>query len=866
MGVVYRAKDTKLERDVALKLLPDAMAGDGERLERMKREARLVAGLNHPNIVTLHSVEEAEGKHFLTMELVHGKTLDQVVPRNGLDLKRLFDLAIPMADAVAAAHGAGITHRDLKPANVMVDPEGRVKILDFGLARFDPSMASERDETWAMEEAITGEGVVVGTVRYMSPEQARGEVVDARSDIFSLGALLYEMATGKQPFSGASSAELVSAILRDDPPPVYDVKKEMPHHLGRIIQLCLDKDPRKRFQSALDVRNELAALRREVESGASPIQRIDSTPTTLWRRAVPIGVLAIAAAAGFLIFDRATQERGVEESSRQTEARKTLVVLPFENLGQPEDAYFASGMTDELTSRLGRVSGLGVISRSSAARYAGTERSPQEVGRELGIDYVVEGTVRWARNVEGASRVRITPSLVHVVDGTQVWSASFDRELQDVFRIQAEIAEQVIAELGVTLLAPERAAVEDLPTDNQDAYQAYLKAQEHWQIAGYDPRRFRLAAELYERAAELDPDFMQPSATLVSVYGVLSYGSGDPSLLEKAERALARAEALAPEAPEVDIARGVWQYYGEQDFAAAYTLFESAARRLPNSIEPIQLMAFIRRRQGRLEEAIEHLEQVLELSPRDEHTHYELGRTHEAMRRFDEADRYISRARALAPDSLEMYRRHLWLTLRWTGDLEAAAAIADAAPNTDDRNREEMFGTLELMRRDWAALRERLEGRLAVTESDETLEAWDDMHLAQAYEGLGEDDLAETARLRAVVRARAYTEARPFDVWGLIALGLAEAQMGRRDAALSAVEGLPDLAGPDKFVAPLADEAKAWVLATLGDTDPAIDILEQLLVTHYDGPITKALLELDPFWDGLRGNPRYQQLIEESPQ
>ena len=867
MGVVYRARDGRLERDVALKVLPEATAGDPERLERFTREAKIVAGLSHPNIVTLHSVEEADGVRFLTMELVDGKTLDRLIPRGGMDLDRVFELAIPIADAVAAAHEAGVTHRDLKPANVMVTRDGRVKVLDFGLARLE---AGAPAATEALTEAITQEGMVVGTVHYMSPEQAKGEPVDARSDTFSLGALLYEMVTGRRPFSGRSSAELVSAILRDDPPPVSELKEELPYHLGRIVQRCLEKDPRKRYQAALDVRNELEGLRREVDSGVArsssggvPAARDASREGRPWAIAVWALVAVVALAAAYLGTRRGggrdTGETAAPDAVAEA-GRTMLVVLPFENLGPAEDAYFAAGMTEELTSRLARVSGLGVISRSSAQRYADTDLALRQVGEELGVDYVVEGTVRWAKGAEGGSRVRITPQLVRVADDTQLWSESFERDLEDVFAIQAEIAGEVIDQLGVTLLAPERAAVEDRPTENMEAYQAWLRGNEHWDVAGFDYGEFLLAAELYERAAELDPTFLEPLAELVSVHGVLYLGSRDPAHRDQMEHALARAEALAPQSPLVEMARGTWDYYAAEDYPAAFAHYETARRALPNDPEPLQLMAFIRRRQGRLEEAVELLRQVQQLSPRDAHTRFELGRTLEALRRFEAADAEYATAIALEPDNPALFSQRAFLRVRWTGDLDVAVEIAAGTQAKGFRG-DTPLEELEALRRDWTAVRDRIEPRLD-SPPHPIAEARDRLELATALRGLDEEERARDMIEAALGRTRAFAEQAPDNVFGAVALAVSEAMAGNRDAALAAIARAEAAAGPDRFdTRPFVREVRARVLTELGDRDEAAALLEELLATPYDAPLTVPLLRLDPAWDPLREHPGFQRLV-----
>ena len=302
MGEVYLAEDTSLKRKVALKVLPAEMAADPERLARFKREAESVAALNHPNIVTIHSVEEVDGTHFLTMEWVDGQTLGQLMSRGAMPLDKVFDLGVPIADALASAHEEGITHRDLKPANVMVNDKGRVKVLDFGLAKLSMEGGEEGSDEQPTQ-ALTQEGLAVGTVPYMSPEQVRGEGVDHRTDIFSLGVVLYEMSSGQRPFGGKSSADLVSAILRDRPPSVTEIRAELPHHLGRVLQRCMEKDPEKRFQTAKDVKNELEGLKLEVSSGVARLSSASmpaappETPSSGSRKGLWIGLAAAAVIA-----------------------------------------------------------------------------------------------------------------------------------------------------------------------------------------------------------------------------------------------------------------------------------------------------------------------------------------------------------------------------------------------------------------------------------------------------------------------------------------------------------------------------------------------------------------------------------------
>jgi serine/threonine protein kinase len=415
MGEVYLAQDTELDRKVALKMLPAEMADDPERLERFRREAKAVAALNHPNIVTIYSIEESEGTRFLTMELVEGESLDRLLPPGGLPLSKVFDIAIPLADALAAAHERGIVHRDLKLANVMVNRDGRVKVLDFGLAKLADSGAALADgevTEMATRTALTGEGMVMGTAPYMSPEQVEGRAVDHRTDIFSLGIVLYEMATGRRPFQAETSAALVSSILRDTPPPVSEVNVALPRHLGRIIQHCLEKDPRNRYQSALDVRNELKSLRREVDSGtvttgSGAVREVPGEARG--ERRSSAGIWAALAAAAALILavgwwlGRGTgpapqQERSPTAASRPAATQSvtpSVAVLPFANLSaDPDNEYFTDGLTEELIQALSKVEGLRIPARTSVFALKGSNLNVQEIGSRLGVDNVLEGSRR----------------------------------------------------------------------------------------------------------------------------------------------------------------------------------------------------------------------------------------------------------------------------------------------------------------------------------------------------------------------------------------------------------------------------------------------------------------------------------------
>jgi serine/threonine protein kinase len=491
MGEVWRAEDTKLGREVALKVLPEEFGSDRERIERFEREARAVASLNHPHIVTLFSVEEIDDLRFLTMELVEGRTLDQMIPGNGFEAERFFDLATPLAEAMSAAHDKSVIHRDLKPSNVMVDDDGRVKVMDFGLAKLqendDPSISSELPT-----EALTGVGMVVGTVPYMSPEQIEGKIVDHRTDVFSLGGLLYEMATGERPFAGESQPALMSSILRDAPQSVVEIRDDLPRHLGRVIGRCLEKDRRDRYQTARDVFNELRALQSELNSILAQNRRRG----TVRSRQAP------------------------RPSSSSSEVRRVdvpwIAILPFGcPSGDGSVEAFADGLEEDIASGLSRFSYLFVVARKSTGRYRGEATDVRQVGEELGARFVMEGGIRRA-----GSTVRINVQIVDTETGTHLWAETFDRDLDEtaIFGIQDDITDRVVATVADPYGVVARSMA--IPTgamkpEEMTAYQAVLRYFLYQQRLSQEDHL--IAREALERAIEDEPGFADAWSCLALV-------------------------------------------------------------------------------------------------------------------------------------------------------------------------------------------------------------------------------------------------------------------------------------------------------------------------------------------------------------
>ena len=632
MGEVYRATDTKLGRDVAIKMLPAAVAQDPERLARFEREARSLAALNHPNIVTIYAVEEDGGSRFLAMELVEGETLDTLLAPGGLPLPRFFEIAVPLADALSAAHERGIVHRDLKPGNVMVTREGRVKVLDFGLAKLEaadsnPDLTSTPTESRA---DLTSEGQVFGTVAYMSPEQTRGGKVDARSDVFSLGVVFYQMLTGERPFHGASAVDMISSILRDTPASVTDRRADLPPHLARILRRCLEKDPRDRYQTSRDVHNELRDLRNE--TSAAPLssaprpasaagEKAEEKPApratgsrkrTVLAAGFTLVLLAIAlyAAKRFGAFHSAPR---ATQTASAPQPIQSIAVLPLDNYsGDPSQDYFAEGMTDELTSDLANISQLRVISRGSVMQFKGAHRPPTpEIAKILNVDAIVEGSV-----LRSGDKVRITAQLIDARSDRHLWSKSFERNSRDVLALQDELASAIAREIHVRLTPEEQSRLTRAASVNPEAYDAYLKGRYFFNRPS-DENLSKAIAQ-FEEAIRLDPKFAPAYSGLSDAYLWAGYNEG---VLVNAE-AGPKSKAAAQEAIRLDDASAeahasLATYLGwyAHDWPGSEAEYRRAFALNPNYSFAHDQFGILLALQGRLDEAVAEGKRASELDP-----------------------------------------------------------------------------------------------------------------------------------------------------------------------------------------------------------------------------------------------------------
>jgi serine/threonine protein kinase len=490
MGEVYRARDRRLGRDVALKVLPDRLAADREYCARFEREARAVAAVSHPNILAIHEFGEHDNLVFAVTELLEGETLRRRMLRERLAWRKATEIGIAISDGLAAAHAKGIVHRDLKPENVFVTSDGVVKILDFGLAR-PVELATTEPTSARTEQALTHTGAILGTVGYMSPEQASGKAVDARSDIFSFGCLLYEMLSGRRAFSGGSPSETIAAILRDPPRDVSDENASLPVGLGRVTARCLSKRPEERFQTARDLGFALKEILSGTSALAPSLARSLTHRTLFWRGAL----LAFAILAAIFVFIRVRVPRVPASPIRI----QSIAVLPLENLSNdPQQEYFADGMTEELINTLARFSALRVPSRASVMRYKDSRKPLPEIARDLNVDAVLMGAV-----LRSGDRVRITAQLIDVSSDRHLWSASYERDLRDILALQNQVAQTIANEIQISVAPEEKSRLTKARRIEPAVHEAYLRGRFYWNKRG--PANLMKGIEYFRRPSTRTP-------------------------------------------------------------------------------------------------------------------------------------------------------------------------------------------------------------------------------------------------------------------------------------------------------------------------------------------------------------------------
>ncbi|GMR22053.1 MAG: serine/threonine-protein kinase [Acidobacteriota bacterium] len=649
MGEVYLAKDTKLDRTVALKILPPEFAENPESLERFVREAKAASAIKHANVAHIYEIGEADGIHFIAMEHVEGDTLAASLSGKPLPTRDILDIAVQVADALDEAHGKRITHRDIKPGNLMLTDRGQIKMLDFGLAKMAATSTPESD---APTEAKTATGMVMGTVQYMSPEQAMGRDVDGRSDIFSLGVVLYELATGRLPFSGASPAETLTRITSSPPEAIARLNYDVPAELERVIRKCLEKDPGARYQSARELLVDLKNLKRDTESGAVAT----STPSKGNRRpALAVGALVLLAAG-----------TGVFWFSGDPEQIDSLAVLPFENgSGDPEAEYFSDGVTESIISSLSKLPNVRVISRTSSFHYKGLAIEPETVGRELDVEALVIGRI-----VQRGDELSISAELVRTRDNGQIWGEQYQRATADIFDIQKEMALEISEALRHQLTSEQEERLTKQYTESPEAYEAYLKGRYHWNQRSEEG--LRQAIVHFQEALEKDPNYALAYSGLADSYSLLGFYYESPRTASPQARAAAeQALELDDQLAEAHTSLGWVKLFYDWEFAEAERHFQRALAldpayatahqwyaaylrcmqrndedvaqlRLAVELDPLSLIintgyGWALSVAGRNEEADEQFRKTLELNPSWALGYLRLGHHHELQGSFDKA-------------------------------------------------------------------------------------------------------------------------------------------------------------------------------------------------------------------------------------
>ena len=851
MATVYLAHDLKHDRRVALKVLhPELASTLGP--ERFQREIKLVARLQHPHILTVLDSGEGAGQLWYTMPFVEGESLRERLTRERqLALDDALQITREVVDALGYAHSQGIIHRDIKPENILLS-RGHALVADFGVARALQS---------AVGETLTGTGMAVGTPAYMSPEQATAERdVDARSDIYSLGCVLYEMLAGEPPYTGPSARAILAKRFREPIPHLRTVRENVPEAIERAVSKALARAPADRYSSAAEFTGALQAIGPGRATGA------DGFSLLRFLRHRPVfAALVVGFVVGVGVLFGWRRTRGGAEGGGPTR----LAVLPFENLGQPEDDYFADGVSDAVRGKLTALPGLAVIARTSSLQYRKTSKSPQDIGRELGVRYLLTGTVRWAKG-PARSRVQVSPELVEITAARAPesrWQQPFDAAVTDVFQVQSDIASKVANALRIALGGAEQQVLAARPTDNLAAYDAYLKGEAASQaMNASDQPSVQRAANFYAQAVRLDSTFALAWARLAEAgASIYALSKPTPAQAEATRRAVEHAINLAPGAPETQHAVGIYEYVVHGDAAAALQAFEAGLARTPINTDLLTAAANAEGVLGRWDPALARLERAQALDPRSVRVARGLGFALLFLRRWPDARAAAARGLVIAPMTLELIGDQI-VSYLGEGDLAAAQGVLRAVPPGVDRAAlvVELVGRWDL---EWLLddAQQRLLLSLPVSAFGDEPAQWS-LARAETYWFRGDRARAQVyadAARRAFEALLTHPVERAAPTYALehVYLGVALAFLGRRDAALH--EG--QVAAPQPPVASSGldrahvEHQLVRICILVGEPERAINRLESLLRIPYF--LSPGWLRIDPNFAPLRGNPRFERLI-----
>ena len=871
MGEVYQARDEMLGRKVALKFLPEHLTADETQLSRFKTEARAASALNHPNILTVYEIGAEGNRHFIATEFIEGKTLRASLADKKMNLHESLNIAVQIASALAAAHETGVVHSDIKPENIMLRPDGYVKVLDFGIAKLtEQQPASGLHGVGTITVLQARPELLLGTARYMSPEQTRGQAVDTRSDIWSLGVVLYEMVGGIPPFSGETPSDCIASILTREPPLLSGVLPDVTMKLQSIVRKALRKNRDERYETIKEMLADLRGLKEVSESITSGWKR-QKKITAFVAASVAVGLVV----AGLLIYLQPkrtiTNTLAGNVSPITSEIpEKSIAVLPFENRSRdPDNAFFTDGVQDEILMYLAKIADLKVISRTSVMQYkSGVVRNMREISQQLSVAHLLEGSVQRSDN-----RVRVNAQLIDARTGAHLWAQTYDRDLADVFAIQSEIAKAIADQLQAKLTPAEKTAIEKPPTADLAAFDLYTRAKTLLVTTSFIPtgeQNIRQAIELLNQAATRDPAFFEAYCQLVFAHGRL-YSLGfdhSPSRLASAEAALQAAIRLRPNAGETHLARANYLYYGPRDYAGAMAELINAHRSLPNDPRLFELTGYILRRRGQQEEGLRNLEKALELDPRNYFIMQQIALSYQFLRRYPEEAAILDRALTIIPKDAATKVNRALVDFYWKAETkplhQAVNSVLAEDPSAVAKVADSWF-VCALAEHDRVAAERAL---VALGDNPWLVDAA--VILSRSFgEGLLARLMKDEAKARiAFSKARAGQEkiVQAQSNYGpaLCVLGLIDAALGRKGAALEearrATELLPvekDSINGSHMIQYFAITA-AWA----GEKDLALQQLE--LGARAPTPsqaLNYGALKLLPFWDPLRGDQRFEKIV-----
>jgi serine/threonine protein kinase/tetratricopeptide (TPR) repeat protein len=851
MGVVYKAHDTQLDRDVALKFLTIHLTTNETEKKRFLQEARAAARLNHPNICTVFEIDEVDGQPFIAMELVEGQTLKEKIKAEPLEVKEAIDIAIQIAEGLSEAHEKGIIHRDIKSSNMQVSNKGNVKIMDFGLAKLTG------------KKGLTKTHSTIGTFTYMSPEQARGEEVDQRSDIWSLGVVLYEMSSSHLPFEGEYEQAVMYTILNEQPKPISELQTDIPKELDRIVNKALAKRLDERYQCMDELITDLKKLKRTLVSG----KKTDSVPfspikqeTGLkppWHKIMLFILVGLAIILLILVLQWISRRAGTPQVATKG---KSIAVLPLTTITQSsEDEIFSNGIHDDIITQLVKIHDLKVIARTSVMQYKNSQKGIRKIGEELNVATILEGSVRRVEN-----KVRIIAQLINTESEEHLWAETYDCNLTDVFAIQSDVAQKIALALKATLTSEEKQEINKIPTDNMLAWEYYQRGNHYWK--NYDTiEGNEEAIRMYKAAVQRDPYFAMVWARLTMVHSILAtWSETDIALKEKhlpeAKLALDKAVALDQDNPLVHHARGSYLRDIKRDYQRALSEYELALQKQPNNDELLLNIGILLLIQRMMEKSIEYFKKQYELNPNDINSGLWVSLVYKYLRNWPEGEKWATKYIVTRPEHGYGYTRRAEILLWGYGDLEKAGlAIEEGMQYTKNHDTIQLIHNelklhYLLYLRSYQKTKEFLESDSKIPHKS----IWKGF----IYTLLGENSQAKANYDSARVLYEKLIKTNPEIATYHSYLGLAYAGLGYKGEAIKEGKRAVDLK-------PIANDVDfqgeqfllqlAYISIMVGEYDQAINELETLLTIP--SQLTVWRLKLDPRYDPLRNLPRFQQLL-----